>query len=198
MLNSQIPLIDLRVASRARVQITRVPKAPLRQFAVLGSLRRRQASRKWAFTTSSLDGRRPKTGGLVIKIILGEEHGCRLRKRRAGILEIRGDVHPVEHSRAAPQHSIGGELIGEPESRSPIVPVHRRVAPRRTCKCRDALDIPNLPKLRKLSGAIAIYRNADARVCSEVIELQPIETLAVGRAPFVAQTDVDRQFGRNL
>ena len=187
VLNSKIPLVDLCVENRAGVQVARVPEAPLRQVAVGGSLRRCEASGKWA-GTGGLDGRRPKTRGLIREIVFGEKYRGGLRKCRAGILEVGGDVHPVEDSHATAQHSIGGELIGEPEARSPIVSVHLCGAVARSWKRRGSPDSPNLPKLRKQSGTIAIHRNIDSCGSTEIIELKPVVALGVGSAPFVAQT----------
>src|SRR5260370_13123781 len=107
VLNAEIPLVDLRVTSRAGVQVAGVAEASLRQVAILRSLWWRQTRHprcrgwKWAITAGCLDGGRSKTRKLVREIVFGEKHGGGLRKCRSGILEIGGDVHSVEHSRAA-------------------------------------------------------------------------------------------------
>src|SRR5436853_6452625 len=94
VLNSKIPLVDLCIASGSSVQVARVPEAPLRQFPIGSPLRRGEASRKWA-GAGGLGGRRSETRVLGREIVLCEEDTGGFRKRGAGILEARGDVHPV-------------------------------------------------------------------------------------------------------
>src|SRR4051794_19444470 len=110
VLNSQVPLINLRIASGTGVQVTRVAEAPLRQFPVLSSLRRRQTGyprcRGWK--------RVSERGELGLEIIFGEIHLGRFCKCRPGVLKIGSHVHSVEHSRAAAKYSTGGQLISKP------------------------------------------------------------------------------------
>src|SRR3954468_14021825 len=113
MLNPEIPLVDFRITSSPRVQVTRVAEAPLRQLAVLSSLRRSQSAWKWA-GTRGLDWRRSETRGLMAETVLGKEHVRRLCEGRAGVLKICGYVHSVEHSCAAAKYSTGGQLISKP------------------------------------------------------------------------------------
>ena len=119
-------------------------------------------------------------------------------KAGPGVLEIGGDVHPVEDARPAPQHRVGGELIGKSQTRSKIVSIHRRVAMAGVRKHRGSLDFPDLPKLRERSRGIAIHWNADSRVPREIAELKPVVAFAIWRAPLVAQAKIDGQLGRDL
>ena len=69
VLNAEVPLIDFRIANRAGIQVAGVPEAPLRQFAVRGSLRRRQPARKWAGTVGWM-GEGPRHAYWVAKLSL--------------------------------------------------------------------------------------------------------------------------------
>ena len=68
----------------------------------------------------------------------------------------------------------------------------------RTWKCGDSANFADLTKLREGPRGVAIHRNADSRVCGEIVELKPIEALGVGRAPFIAQTNIDSEPGGDL
>ena len=65
-------------------------------------------------------------------------------------------------------------------------------------KQRGAPDCPDLPKLGKHSGGIAIHRDADSRVPREIVELKSVVAFGIWRTPFIAQSNIERQLGRDL
>src|SRR6266536_1435261 len=199
VLNPEVPLIDLGIARRPSVQIAGITKSPLCHLAVGGPLRSRQTTRKWAGASGLYRGR-PETRDLLCEIVFVEMHNRRFREGRTGILEISGHVHAVKDSGATTQHGIGSELIGEAQTRSKIVSIHRRVAMAGAGKDARPSNLADLPKVkRRVAGVlVAAQRNVDTRVSSEIVELQPVVALRVGSAPLIAQADIDRQLWHNL
>ena len=55
-LDSDIPLVDVGVASRGRAEIVRVLISPVRKLAVLRALRTGKASREWILKGCGLGG----------------------------------------------------------------------------------------------------------------------------------------------
>src|SRR5262249_15013026 len=151
----------------------------------------------WA-GTSWLYRRRPETSRLVVEIVFGEKHLRCFREARPSILEIGGHVHAVKKSRTATQYGIRGKLIGETEARSPVVPIHRGIATVGSCRDGRAPNLADLSKLGERSCLIAVHRNADSRVSSEIAELEPVESLGVRSAPLVAQSEIQSKLRRSL
>src|SRR5580704_2916038 len=90
-LHSQVPLVNVGVPRRGIAQIVRVLIAPVRQLAVLLTLRTGKAAGKRVFQTRSVGA-----GGAAIttdKIIVGKKQIGRLSERRARILEVSGRAH---------------------------------------------------------------------------------------------------------
>src|SRR5262249_47085869 len=195
VLKSEIPHVDLGIARRYGVQIARVAESPLSERAVFGSLRRRQTPGKWAGVGAiGLCWGGPKASKLVLEIILGEEHVRGFGECRTGILEVGRYVHAIKDSRTTTYYRIGGKLISKAKARSPVISIHRGIASARRWKDTRASDLANLTKLGEGSRLITVEWNADSRVSSEVVELEPVESLGVWSAPLVSQPEIERQF----
>ena len=138
-MNSKIPLIDFGIARRAGIQVAGVAEPPLRQRAVLGSRRTRQPTSEWTCTVG-LSRRGTKTCKLEREIVFAKEHLRRFREPRAGILEVRGDVHAVKHSGTAAQElrDMKSDYVFSP-----------RLEPPSGESLLDALDRPTLIRLWK-------------------------------------------------
>src|SRR6185437_14512116 len=102
------------------------------------------------------------------------------------ILIVGGHIHAIKDTRAAPQHGVGGKLVGETEAGRKIISIHSRVAVTRGGEHTRPDDVPNLSKLGEFSGSIPSHRNADAGRAGKVAELKPVVAFAVGCAPLVA------------
>src|SRR5207244_10956464 len=101
---------------------------------------------------------------------------------RAGVLEVRGNAHPVVHAGSAANDRIRSELVSKSHARCPIVAVNRHVA----------LAVAGI-----FCEALQCARNqrqsvhVDSAVGIEVTKLDPLEALALARARFVAHSWLD-------
>ena len=163
MLNTEVPLIDFRVAGLIRTEIVAVAKTPFRQSTIFRSLGRRQSSGE----------RIVKMGELRLVIVGGELDLGRLAERGTGVLEVRRHVHTVEDPRAAAEDGVGSQLVGEAKAGCPVIAVDGCGATRGTGKNRGSHNLSQ-------SG------NVDSGVAREIAELEPVEPLGVGITPFVA------------
>src|SRR5438128_12623595 len=91
-------------------------------------------------------------------------------------------------------------MIGEAKAWSEVIAVHWRVATAGSWKDARATNLANLSKVKLpvVGVQVATERNVDSCVSSEIVELEAVESLGVGSAPLVAQSEIQIQLGRSL
>ena len=183
MLHTQVPLVDLRVAPFAGIQIVVVGKAPKCEFPIFVALRRSVAVWKWI-----VERRKWR-----LEIVFREQDGMRIAEGCASKLKIRGDVQAIIDSGSTADHGIGVDGVGKTESWCNVVAVHRYVAIPGGWEFGDAVQIDGL-----INQAGNVDGHGDAAIACEVAVLNQIVPLGVGSAPLVAQSDIYRQFRIDL
>src|SRR5215472_14589307 len=165
MLNAQVPLVDVSIVHCAGVQVTGVAITPLRQLAVLRSLRQRQSHREGV-----------AQGRILGKVIVqGEIHVGVAGEGWTRVLKIGGYVHAEEHSGAAAQDRVGTQFIGEAQPRGKVVAIHGRIPVSRSGEYRRTADITDRAELGVTGHPES--RDADSGVAGKVAELESVEAL---------------------